>query len=72
MRSRAHLMDIRSALQWLSDEQVRIDFDGFPEVPKEELLRLLCKLYQRNPQARPYLAATLSWRDMRDALCSPR
>ncbi|KAJ6125620.1 hypothetical protein N7471_012937 [Penicillium samsonianum] len=72
MRTRAHLIDIMVTLQWPSNEQVCIDFDGFPEAPKKELLRLLYKLYPKNRQARPYLAATLSWRDMRDVLCSPR
>ncbi|KAJ5170055.1 uncharacterized protein N7500_002838 [Penicillium coprophilum] len=71
MRNRAHLMDIMSALQWLSDEEMRIKFEGHPGVPKEEFLQLLCKLYRRHHQARPYLSVALSFNDMRDALNSP-
>ncbi|CRL23486.1 unnamed protein product [Penicillium camemberti] len=53
MRSRAHLTDIMSALQWLSDEELRIDLDAYSGVPRRELMQLLCKLYTAHRQARP-------------------
>ncbi|KAJ5404813.1 hypothetical protein N7465_006097 [Penicillium sp. CMV-2018d] len=68
--SRAHFVDIMASLQWLSDEHERINLEGYPGVPKNELLHLLCRLYQMHHQARPYLASTLSFKDMRDVLCS--
>lgn len=70
LRTRAHFVDIMASLQWLSDEHERINLEGYPGVPKQELLHLLCRLYQMHHQARPYLAATLSFKDMRDVLCS--
>ncbi|CAI7660574.1 unnamed protein product [Penicillium glandicola] len=72
MRSRAHLMDIMTTLQWLSDEKLRINLAAYPGVPKTELLNLLGKLYRNHQQARPYLAQTLSFIEMRDVMHSSR
>ncbi|KAJ5573574.1 uncharacterized protein N7459_008001 [Penicillium hispanicum] len=70
MRTRARLMHIMAALQWLSDEGLRINLKGHPGIPRQELLRLLCRLYRVQHEAGPYLASTLSFDDMRNGLCS--
>lgn len=72
MCTRSHLMDIMASLQWLSDEGLRINLKGHPGIPRQELLRLLCKLYRIQHEARPYLASTLSFDDMTSVLCSSR
>lgn len=63
MRSRAHLTDLMSALEWLPDEELRIDLDAYPGVPRRELMQLLCKFYTAHRQARPHMAAALAFND---------
>ncbi|KAJ5134548.1 hypothetical protein N7526_005913 [Penicillium atrosanguineum] len=56
--------DIQVILTWLVNDGGLIDFEGYPEKPKHELLALVRKLYQMHTTTRPLLAATLSAEDL--------
>ncbi|KAJ5931633.1 hypothetical protein N7516_006122 [Penicillium verrucosum] len=56
--------DIQVILIWLVNDGSLIDFEGYPEKPKHELLALVRELYQMHTTTRPLLAATLSAEDL--------
>ncbi|KAJ5583115.1 hypothetical protein N7535_001735 [Penicillium sp. DV-2018c] len=56
--------DIQVILTWLGNDGSLIDFEGYPEKPKHELLALVRKLYQMHTAIRPLLAVTLSADDL--------
>jgi hypothetical protein len=58
------IKDIQVILTWLGNDGSLIDFEGYPEKPKHELLALVRKLYQMHTTTRPLLAATLSAEDL--------
>ncbi|KAG2016906.1 hypothetical protein GB937_006109 [Aspergillus fischeri] len=44
---------------WLAGNELHMDFEGYPEKPKEELLSGVRKLYQMHAAIRPLLETTL-------------
>ncbi|KAJ5229248.1 hypothetical protein N7489_009956, partial [Penicillium chrysogenum] len=56
--------DIKVILTWLVNDGSLIDFKGYLEQPKHELLAFVRKLYQMHTKIRPLLAATLSAEDL--------
>lgn len=51
--------DIKVLLDWLSRNKLYVDFEGYAEKPKEELLPGARKLYQMHAEIRPLLEVTL-------------
>ncbi|KAJ5838978.1 uncharacterized protein N7525_004166 [Penicillium rubens] len=56
--------DIKVILTWLVNDGSLIDFEGYLEQPKHELLAFARKLYQMHTKIRPLLVATLSAEDL--------
>ncbi|KAJ5867030.1 hypothetical protein N7534_001583 [Penicillium rubens] len=56
--------DIKVILTWLVNDGSLIDFEGYLEQPKHELLAFVRKLYQMHTKIRPLLVATLSAEDL--------
>lgn len=54
---------IKFILKWLADRRVSIDFNAFPQKPKEEHLTILRALNEASRDVGPLLRATLTPED---------
>jgi hypothetical protein len=57
-KAERHIQDIEVLLNWLVQNDLRIDFEGYPENPKQDLLSGVRKLYQMHATARRLLETT--------------
>jgi hypothetical protein len=57
------IWDIEALLNWLVQNDLRIDFEGYPEKPKHDLLSDVRKLHQMHAAVRPLLETTLKAED---------
>lgn len=55
--------DIQGILRWLAGKNLRIDFAGYPEKPKEDLLPGVRQLYDMHATIRPLLESTMEPQD---------
>ncbi|KAJ5557098.1 hypothetical protein N7494_001013 [Penicillium frequentans] len=63
---------IKSILKWLADRRVLIDFNAFPQKPKEEHLNILRALNEASRDVGPLLRAALTPEDYCSIICRAR
>lgn len=63
-KARSDASDIRVLLKWLADNNQHIDFAGYPEKPKPDMLKPLANFWTEVVDAQPVLTATLSPEDL--------
>lgn len=57
------VQDIEAILNWLARNNLRIDFAGYPDKPKEDLLSGIRKLHEMHAAVRPLLEVTMEAQD---------
>jgi hypothetical protein len=62
-KRRSDVRDIEVLVNWLAENELHMNFEGYPEKPKEELLSGVRKLYQMHAAIRPLLETTLDAED---------
>ncbi|KAJ5774218.1 hypothetical protein N7457_009114 [Penicillium paradoxum] len=68
MRCRTDLMDIKTILQWLVENGMEVQYSLVSEIPKQDLLPLLSRLYRKEPTLRGLMAEAFSPDDLLDVL----
>jgi hypothetical protein len=66
LKAKGDIKDLTTTLSWLAKRQLRIDFSGYPEKPKNDFLPGLFKLYSRkeHSEVRDLLKKTLDEGDI--------
>lgn len=62
-RAERDVDDIEALLTWLTENNLHVDFAGYSEKPKQDLLSMVRKLYQKVTGLRPLIEAGLEAED---------